>query len=81
MRILNNGFLASEQVSTFRYYLERHIELDGKDHAPLAIALVNSVCGNKEERWAQATCAVKSAFRNRAALWSAVEASFVSSTK
>ena len=41
IKILNNNNLASnEALSTFSYYLERHIELDGKDHGPLSIALV-----------------------------------------
>ena len=71
--ILNNGFLSCKKLSIFRYYLERHIELDGKDHAPLAIALVNRVCGSDARKWDEAASAVKKALCNRASLWSAVE--------
>ena len=49
------------------------IELDGKDHAPLAIALVNGVCGSDHDKWKAATEAVKNALQARARLWSAVE--------
>ena len=34
-----------KRISVFRYYLERHIELDGKDHGPLAIRLVEQLHG------------------------------------
>lgn len=74
IRILNNHNLASsEEFSIFRYYLQRHIDLDGKDHGPHAIALVNGVCGDDPEKWKQATDAVKKALKARTELWSAVE--------
>ena len=34
-----------KKISVFRYYLERHIQLDGKDHGPLAIRLVEQLHG------------------------------------
>ena len=73
IKILNNGNLDCEEYSVFQYYLQRHIDLDGKDHAPLAIALVNGVCGDAPEKWKEATVAVKEALSARAELWSAVE--------
>lgn len=67
-----------DHVSIFRYYLERHIELDGKDHGPLAVRLVEVLCGtsNKDPattvKWGMAVLAVNRALCNRCALWSAV---------
>ena len=72
-----------DHVSIFRYYLERHIELDGKDHGPLAIRLVEVLCGtsNKDPattvKWGMAVSAVNRALCNRCALWSAVGSSEV----
>ena len=39
-----------KKISVFRYYLERHIELDGKDHGPLAIRLVEQLNGQVGKR-------------------------------
>ena len=39
------------QLSDFRYYLERHIGLDGDEHGPMAIRLVTSLCGSNESLW------------------------------
>ena len=65
------------QTSIFSYYIKRHIELDGKDHGPLAIRLVESLCGTDgsagtKANWAAATIASNTALANRAALWDAV---------
>ena len=73
IKILNNNAIDDKRLSTFKYYLERHIELDGKDHAPLAIALVNGVCEDDVTKWKKAEDAVKMALRARSDLWRAVE--------
>mmetsp|Transcript_23858 Transcript_23858/g.28832 ORF Transcript_23858/g.28832 Transcript_23858/m.28832 type:complete len:713 (-) Transcript_23858:185-2323(-) len=62
----------------FQYYLQRHIDLDGADHGPLAIALVEQLCGVDSKdadvvhRWEAAEAAVKKAFASRATLWDSV---------
>lgn len=66
------------EASIFCYYLDRHIELDGEDHGPLALALVDRLCGTDaadpqaQARWRDAEAVVQAALRSRAALWDAV---------
>lgn len=62
-----------EQVSIFKYYIERHIEVDGDHHSQLAIDMVTELCGDDENKWKEATEAAKQALQVRYKLWDAVE--------
>lgn len=61
-----------EELKTFKYYLERHIEVDGDHHSHLAIEMVAELCGDNDLNWEQATRgAIKSlAFRKQ--LWDGI---------
>jgi len=59
----------NEKISTFQYYLERHIEVDGEHHSLLAYQMTEQLCGNNATYWAEATEAVKEALNARIALW------------
>ena len=61
-----------EQVATFKYYIERHIEVDGGHHSHLALEMVTELCGNDIIKWEQATSACIKALEMRAELWDAI---------
>jgi hypothetical protein len=61
-------------LEDFRYYLRRHIGLDGGEHGPMAVRLVASLCGSDEARWQDAEEAAVTALEARRDLWDAVHA-------
>lgn len=64
-----------ESISIFRYYLERHIEVDGDHHSHLALEMTSKLCGEDPIRWRESTEAVKESLNQRIKLWnSALEA-------
>jgi hypothetical protein len=63
-----------QQFGIFTYYLERHIEVDGDHHSHLAIAMLEELCGDDEQKWQEATETAKAALQARIGLWDGVMA-------
>jgi hypothetical protein len=57
-------------ISVFKYYVERHIEVDGGHHSQLALEMTTELCGDDLQKWNQAQAAVEQALRSRVQLWS-----------
>ncbi len=64
---LNDKF--PENTSIFKYYLERHIEVDGEHHSQLALEMTANLCGNNDAYWQEAENAVKTCLKRRIELW------------
>lgn len=64
-----------EKISKFKYYLERHIEVDGDHHSHLALEMTASLCGNDDTKWQEAKEASLQALAHRLALWNSISAS------
>ncbi len=60
------------QFSTYQWYLERHIEVDGDDHGPLSLRMIADLCGEDEKLWEEATQSAESALKARIALWDGI---------
>lgn len=65
----------TQNLGIFVYYLNRHIELDGDEHGPLAHRMIATLCGDDAEKWREAGQAARSALEARLALWDDVYAS------
>ncbi len=50
-------------------YLNRHIEIDGSSHAPLAKKMLANLCGQDSVKWKEALDAAKASVRMRVHLW------------
>lgn len=63
-----------ERIEAFKYYLERHIEVDGDHHSHLALAMSRHLCGSDAQRLAEAEEATVRALEHRLLLWDSVAA-------
>ncbi|PZP45572.1 MAG: heme oxygenase, partial [Pseudopedobacter saltans] len=61
-----------EKLHIFRYYLERHIEVDGDEHSLLGIQMVEKLCGSDGRKWKEATDAALKGLEMRNQLWNGV---------
>ncbi len=59
-------------ISLFKYYLERHIELDGDHHSNLALEMTSKLCGTNEQFWNEAEHATLESLQKRIELWDGV---------
>ena len=73
MKILDKIYAdAPDKVSIFKYYIERHIEIDGDHHSHLALDMVSRLCGSDASKWEEATVASVKALALRIGLWDAI---------
>jgi hypothetical protein len=59
-------------VRLFQLYLERHIEVDGDSHSPMALKMISELCGSDTTRWKEAAQAAEQALDARLALWTSI---------
>ncbi|MFC4147529.1 DUF3050 domain-containing protein [Micromonospora mangrovi] len=59
----------SRRLNTFVDYLERHIEVDGEQHTPMAMQMLADLCGDDDARWQECADTVNEALTARAKLW------------
>ena len=61
-----------DSLSIFKYYLERHIEVDGDHHSHLALQMTSNLCGTNEQFWLEAQQTTIQSLQKRINLWDGV---------
>lgn len=61
-----------DSISIFKYYLERHIEVDGDHHSQLALQMTSNLCGENKDYWLEAEQATLESLKMRILLWDGV---------
>jgi hypothetical protein len=69
---------APHRFERLRFYLDRHIEIDGDEHGPKARRLVSALCGDDPTAWAAVTRAAVHSIEDRVRFWDGVQASLSS---
>ena len=71
--ILQQLNINSYEAKKFHYYLQRHIELDGDEHGPMATKLVENLCGEDPLAYVEAETVAIEAMNARIKFWDQVE--------
>ena len=67
---LNTRF--PEKLGKTIYYLDRHIEVDDGVHGPLAMQMIEDLCGDNKQMWDECLVISKQALEKRIALWDGI---------
>lgn len=71
-RFVSDMGIATQDAPGFHYYLERHIHLDEDFHGPLSMQLLEHLCGDDQEKRAEAEAAAEEAICARIRFWDGV---------
>ena len=75
-RLLREAPLTSHaNLKMLKLYLDRHIEVDGDSHGPMARKLMHCLCGTDPVKWSEASKIACQSLQARCLLWDGVLAS------
>ena len=73
IEIIKNLKVSSrEDLSDLIYYFERHVEVDSGEHGPMALEMIQALCGQDQQKWEEALTYSKRALSLRIKLWDGI---------
>lgn len=70
----------NDSLANMVYYFERHIEVDGDEHGPMALKMIEDLCQEDPFKWDEAIKRAKEALQHRINLWTGIHQSLVLET-
>ena len=70
--IINQSKADQNSFNKLTYYLNRHIELDGDEHGPLSLKMIEELCSNDANKWDDVLDVSKQALNYRIKLWDGI---------
>ncbi|MEM6690184.1 MAG: DUF3050 domain-containing protein [Planctomycetota bacterium] len=70
--VVETQAVGDQSFDDFLYYLNRHIEIDGDSHGPMAEQMVVSICGEDDLKWRLAEESAIRALQARIMFWDGV---------
>ena len=61
------------KLDSLRYYLDRHVHLDEETHSPMAMQMIEELCGEDERKWEDAKQVAINSLKARIVLWDGIE--------
>ncbi|MFO0949267.1 MAG: DUF3050 domain-containing protein [Planctomycetota bacterium] len=59
-------------LDAYDYYLRRHMHLDAEEHGPMALGLLEELCGDDPQKWREVAATARKSLEARLSLWDAI---------